>query len=117
MEDVEEHVEALFYCMKRVRRKYAKCITEVALHASWRLAHACNEGELVDEDLPRGQERKRPKSSSILEVHEARNDCMESIMWRSTDILSSVVGEVEGRGAIKFTYVCDYEEKDLLLSG
>ena len=61
MEDVEEHVEALFDCMKRVRRKYEKWITEVALHASWRLAQACNEGELVDEDLPRGQERQKVK--------------------------------------------------------
>ena len=26
MEDVEEHVEALFDCMERVRRKYAKWI-------------------------------------------------------------------------------------------
>ena len=38
---------------------------------------------------------KKPKFSSILEVHEGRNDCMESIMWRSTDILEKSKDEVQ----------------------
>ena len=37
-------------------------------------------------------------TSQIWEDHEASNDFMKSIMWRSTDFLRHVVGEVEERG-------------------
>ena len=38
--------------------------------------------------------------SQVLEDHEARNNLLKNIMWRST-------GETEGRGAITFTCVCE----------
>ena len=40
--------------------------------------------------------------------HEARFDVMKSIMWRSTDFLRHVAGEIEEIGAVTFTYVCEH---------
>ena len=39
---------------------------------------------------------------------EASNALTKSIVWRSSDFLRHVVREKEGRGAIIFTYVCEY---------
>ena len=42
------------------------------------------------------------------EDHEARNDFMKSIMWKSTDFLRLVVGEVESMGTTTSTCVSEY---------
>ena len=37
---------------------------------------------------------------------EARNDFVKRILWGSTDFLRLVVGEVQEKGTITFTFVC-----------
>ena len=78
-------------------------------HALQGLAQARKEGRLGNEDLPKCTKKARAKvCSQILEDHEARNDIMKRIMWKRTDFLRHVVGEVEEKGAINFTYVCEH---------
>ena len=91
-----------------------KWITEVPHRAFWSLAQVCKEGRLDNEEVPRWTKNAKVKFlSQILEDHEARNDFTQSIMWRSTDFLRHVVGDVEESGDINFTYVCEPRKKNL----
>ena len=104
-----EDVEALLRYREDGTVEVHKWVADAPQHAFLGLAQICQEGRLEREDLP-GWPRKATAEvwSQMLQDREARNYFMKSIMWRSTDVLRHVVGEVEEGGAITFTHACEH---------
>ena len=102
LEGLEEDVQASMHNMEN------GWTSEVPHRAFRGLARVWKAGRLENYGLPRLIKKAIVKVwSQIVEDHEAWNDCMKSIILRSTDFLRHVVGEVEERGTITFSYVCE----------
>ena len=72
-----------------------KWVSAVPLKSLRGLANACEEGRFAEETVLAGTQKNLTRMRvQVSEDDEARNDFMKNIMWKSTDILRPVIGEV-----------------------